>query len=81
MVTAITTALTDAWANPSSSSELGQRAKQVVNQARASVAKMLGAEKDSDVLFTSGGTEVENFIYKKLSHISCILLTMYVGIQ
>ena len=49
--------LSDHWANPSSSSPLGQKAKQQIEDARKSVATMLGANAEN-IIFTSGGTEV-----------------------
>jgi len=53
----VTNALTSGWANPSSSNDLGRHAKFLVDQARSRLAKMLDAN-DSDIVFTSGGTEV-----------------------
>jgi cysteine desulfurase len=42
--------------NPSSAHELGRRAREVLEEARRSVAAFLGAEPD-EIVFTSGGTE------------------------
>ncbi|XP_060080503.1 selenocysteine lyase-like, partial [Ylistrum balloti] len=58
---AISTALSEAWGNPSSSHDAGVKAKTVIDNARSSVATMVGA-KSSDILFTSGGTEANNMI-------------------
>ena len=52
-------ALTDNWGNPSSLHILGMNAEDVVNASRKSVAKMLGA-KDSEIIFTSCGSEANN---------------------
>ena len=57
VVANVTETLQNEWANPSSSSDLGKRAKQVVNDSRMKVARMLNCL-PSDVIFTSGGTEV-----------------------
>lgn len=59
-VAAMTAALTDCWANPSSLHRLGVEAHRKVEAARLSVAKALGAEPDR-VFFTAGGTEADNW--------------------
>ena len=38
----------------------GLRAKEAVNSARESIAKVLGCRKESEILFTSGATESNN---------------------
>ncbi|MDR0884477.1 MAG: cysteine desulfurase [Oscillospiraceae bacterium] len=52
-------ALQETWGNPSSRHSLGLRAEELVEDARTSVAKALGAKSD-EILFTSGGTEANN---------------------
>ena len=59
-VEAMTTALTEGWANPSALYGFGIDAAHQLKNARASVAKALGAEPDR-VFFTSGGTEADNW--------------------
>ncbi len=49
-------ALGDAWANPSSRHECGQRSAELLSSARARCADSLGVPPES-VVFTSGGTE------------------------
>ena len=49
----------DDFGNPSSFHTLGVRAKDAVQEARASIAKHLGAHED-EIIFTSGGTESNN---------------------
>lgn len=49
----------DDFGNPSSFHTLGVRAKDAVSEARASIAKHLGAHED-EIVFTSGGTESDN---------------------
>lgn len=51
--------LTNNFANASALHELGVKSKELLNQARASVAKNLGATQDS-IIFTRGGTESVN---------------------
>ena len=59
-VEAMTHALTESWANPSALYGFGIDAAHQLKNARASVAKALGAEPDR-VFFTSGGTEADNW--------------------
>ena len=52
--------LRDEFGNASSVHHFGQRAKGVLDDARSAVAGLLGGE-PSEVVFTSGGTEADNF--------------------
>jgi cysteine desulfurase len=52
--------LRDEYGNPSSVHRLGQQAKSVMDEARTEVATLIGAE-PSELVFTSGGTESDNF--------------------
>ena len=47
------------FGNPSSLYSLGQRAKEIVEQARADVAAVINAD-PREILFTSGGSEADN---------------------
>ncbi len=51
--------LTEYYGNPSSMHTFGGQVSKAVNKARAQVATLLGAE-DSEIIFTSGGTEGDN---------------------
>src|SRR4030095_9015389 len=53
-------ALKDLFGNASSVHYYGQQAKAAVDGARSAVAGLIGAE-PSEVIFTSGGTEADNF--------------------
>ena len=53
-------ALREEFGNPSSVHYFGQRAKAAVDQARSAVAALLGAD-PSELVFTGGGTESDNF--------------------
>ena len=59
-VAAMTAALTDGWANPSSLYSFGIDAARAMRTARTAVAAALGAQPDR-VFFTSGGTEADNW--------------------
>lgn len=50
----------DQFGNPSSVHHFGQRAKAALDEARAAVAALINAE-PSEVVYTSGGTESDNF--------------------
>jgi cysteine desulfurase len=52
--------MTEEYGNASSVHHFGQRAKAVLDDARSSVAALLDAE-PSEIVFTSGGTESDNF--------------------
>ena len=52
--------LRDEFGNPSSVHHFGQRAKARLDDARSAVAGLIGGEA-SEVVFTSGGTEADNF--------------------
>ena len=53
--------LTTEFGNPSSGHSGGNEAREAIKQARDNVAKMLGATNPSEVVFTSGGTESDNW--------------------
>ena len=55
------------YGNPSSSHELGLQAKSVVEESRAKVAALLGCHPD-EIVFTSGGSESNNYIIKGAAH-------------
>jgi cysteine desulfurase len=57
---AMTRALKDLFGNASSVHYYGQQAKAALDEARSSVAGLIGAE-PAEVVFTSGGTEADNF--------------------
>ena len=50
------TAQEEAWANPGSVHDFGQRARHGIDQAKATCARLLGV-KPSEMIVTSGGTE------------------------
>src|SRR3954471_24200965 len=52
--------MTSEFGNASSVHHFGQRAKAILDEARSAVAALIGAE-PSEIVFTSGGTESDNF--------------------
>ncbi len=55
---------TQNYGNPSSAHSLGNEARRAIDEARAKVAELIGAEKKEEVIFTSGGTESNNLAIK-----------------
>jgi cysteine desulfurase len=53
--------LTEIYGNPSSAHSLGQRMKSAVENAREQVAELLGAAETSEIVFTSCGSESDNW--------------------
>jgi cysteine desulfurase len=60
VVDVMTRVLREDFGNASSVHHFGQRAKAVLDEARSSVAALIAAE-PSEIVFTSGGTEADNF--------------------
>ncbi len=58
-VDTMTRLLSEAWGNPSSLYGFGQKAKEVLEDAREKVAAVIGAG-PREILFTSGGSEADN---------------------
>jgi cysteine desulfurase len=57
---------TDNFGNPSSIYSYGQEAKGAIEEARPKVAGLIGA-RDEEIIFTSGGTESDNFALKGIA--------------
>ena len=55
--------MTNYYGNPSSSYSLGLKAEKKINSAREVIAKSINAVKD-EIVFTSGGSESNNFLIK-----------------
>ena len=53
----------DAFGNPSAIYSYGQEAKNAIEEARAKVARLIGA-RDDEIVFTGSGTEADNFALK-----------------
>ena len=51
------------WGNPSSLHNLGSKATRILEASRKQIAELLGV-KSSAILFTSGGTESDNWVIK-----------------
>ncbi len=54
---------TEAFGNPSSIYSCGQHAKGAIEESRTKIADLIGA-RDEEIVFTSGGTEADNFAIK-----------------
>lgn len=53
--------LTEYFGNPSSSYEFGRQARKAIELAREQIASLLGAQESEEIIFTSGGTESDNW--------------------
>src|SRR5262252_5488730 len=53
--------LTDEWGNPSSAHAAGRVARQAIEAARHEVEELIGAEHPDEIVFTSGGSESNNW--------------------
>ena len=58
---------TDVFGNPSSIHSYGQEARGAIEEARVKVADLIGA-KSEEIVFTSGGTEADNFALKGVAY-------------
>lgn len=54
------------FANPSSVYQIAQKNRQAIDEARAEIAKYIGA-KPQEIFFTSGGTEADNWAIKGIA--------------
>ncbi len=61
VITAMQPYLADFYGNPSSAHSLGREMKLAVERAREQVAKILGAADPSEIVFTSCGSESDNW--------------------
>nr|WP_106780087.1 cysteine desulfurase family protein [Lysinibacillus timonensis] len=59
VITVMTKIMSEEYGNPSSIHTAGRRARKVLDEARNTLARAVGA-KDSEIIITSGGTEADN---------------------
>jgi len=59
----------EAFGNPSNIYSYGQEAKAAIEEARTHIADLIGAH-DEEIVFTSGGTEADNFAIKSITFAS-----------
>lgn len=60
----------DIYGNPSSFHSFGQKTRKAVEDAREKIAEFLGAENPSEIVFTSCGTESNNFAIKGVAFLN-----------
>lgn len=63
VITEITQVLSENYGNPSSTHSFGRTAKVLVETSRKTIARLIGAEA-REIIFTSGGTEANNWIIR-----------------
>ena len=56
----MTQTMANNYGNPSSIHSYGREARKIVDEARAGIARSMAA-KESEIIFTSGGTEADNY--------------------
>lgn len=66
VVKAMLPCFTDAFGNPASIYSYGQEARGAVEESRTKVAELIGARSE-EIVFTSGGTEADNFALKGIA--------------
>ena len=59
--------LTEKFGNPSTMYKYGIENKKAVEEARKQVARAIGAEEESEICFTSGGSEADNLALKGIA--------------
>ncbi len=59
-IDAMTRAMEEVWGNPSSLHTTGQEAKEALDGARDTIARLIGADAGREIYFTSGGSEADN---------------------
>ncbi len=69
VVKAMLPCFTEVFGNPSSIYSCGQEAKGAIEEARVKVADLIGAL-DEEIVFTSGGTEADNFALKGVAFVN-----------
>ena len=60
--------LTDVYGNPGSIHQMGREAAAAVERAREQVMRFMGAEEPEQIIFTSGGTEGNNLVFKGIRY-------------
>ena len=63
VIEVITESMEKIYGNPSSSHQIGRKAKAVVENSRKNIAKMFGCSA-SEIVFTAGGSEADNLILR-----------------
>ena len=59
--------LTEKFGNPSTMYKYGIENKKAIEEARKQVARAIGAEEESEICFTSGGSEADNLALKGIA--------------
>ncbi len=58
---AMQSVLASNYGNPSSAHKIGRAARTIVDKSREQVASLVGADSPNEIIFTSGGTESDNW--------------------
>lgn len=63
VIDVITNAMTDIYGNPSSTHQIGRKAKSLIETSRKNIAKQFNAA-SNEIIFTAGGSEADNLILR-----------------
>ncbi len=74
VIEATSSAMRDYYANPSSAHGLGFKAEKKIRSARVNIAKSINASSE-EIIFTSGGSESNNFLIKGFAKIGSDIIT------
>lgn len=67
VVRVMTKYFSETFGNASSLHEMGQLSREAVENSRANIAKLLGADSANEIIFTSGGSESNNLAIKSVA--------------
>jgi cysteine desulfurase len=68
VLASMTSVFTETYGNPSSIHAFGNDARRALEAARTRVMELIGAETETEIIFTSGGTESNNLALKGVAH-------------
>ena len=63
VIDVVSTTMSDFYGNPSSTHQIGRKAKSLVETARKNIAKQFNAN-SNEIVFTAGGSEADNLILR-----------------
>lgn len=63
---AMTPFLTEFYGNPSSAYNFGRETRKAIETSREQIASLIGAKNGCEIVFTSGGTESDNWAISTL---------------
>ncbi|KRL85261.1 cysteine desulfurase family protein [Ligilactobacillus equi] len=68
VIATMTKAMTENFGNASAVNFYGRQARGLLDQSRHTIAQSINAQKDTEIVFTSGGTESDNTAITQVAH-------------